>query len=155
MISSFRAMQDEFILSSFDQLSTCELYEILRAHADVFTAEEHILYPDADGQDYDCLHVFSMDTNGTVTSYLRMLRKNDEDAVIQLGRVLTRVHRTGLGTRLLKASMNAAATYLDAQELYIESQKHAVGFYRKAGFDVTSGDFMEAGIVHVQMRKHL
>lgn len=44
---------------------------------------------------------------------------------------------------------------LRAREIYLESQKHAEGFYLKAGFETMSADFVEAGIPHVQMRRNL
>ena len=136
-----------FHVCSFDALTTHELYEILRARADVFVGEEKILYPDADGLDYKSLHVFCTDPTGKVTAYLR-----DEPGTVQMGRVLTRVHGTGAGRKLLSAGIQTARECLDAREIYVESQKHAEGFYAKTGFEVTSEDFIEAGIPHVQMR---
>lgn len=141
-----------FHVRSFDALTTHELYEILRARADVFVGEEKILYPDADGLDYKSLHVFCTDPTGKVTAYLRMFPKEDEPGTVQMGRVLTRVHGTGDGRKLLNAGIQAARECLNAREIYVESQKHAEGFYAKAGFAVTSEDFIEAGIPHVQMR---
>lgn len=145
--------ENGFYIRSFDALNTKELYEIMRARADVFTREEKILYPDADGIDYDCIHVFSMNEKGVVTSYLRIYDKEDEDHVVQMGRVLTRVHGQGLGGKLLEEALRVAFDDLKAHEVYVESQKHAEGFYLKAGFEVTSDDFIEAGIPHVKMRK--
>ena len=49
----------------------------------------------------------------------------------------------------------AAKEHMHAGEVYIESQKHAQGFYEKSGFYVVSGEFMEAGVPHVEMRKKL
>lgn len=37
--------------------------------------EEKILYQDADGVDYGALHVFNMNAEGCVSSYLRMFPK--------------------------------------------------------------------------------
>ena len=69
-----------------------------------------------------------------------------------MGRVLTRDHGTGLGMKLLNAGIQAAGEWMDAREIYVESQNYAEGFYAKAGFKVTSEDFIEAGVLHVQMR---
>ena len=144
-----------FHVRSFDALTSHELYEIFRARADVFIGEEKILYPDADGLDYKSLHVFCTDYTGRVTAYLRMFPKEDEPGTVQMGRVLTRIHGTGVGKKLLNAGIQAARECLDAREIYVESQKHAEGFYLKAGFAVASEDFVEAGIPHVQMRMSL
>lgn len=142
-----------FEVRSFDELTTRELYEIMRARSDVFVNEEKILYPDADGLDYLSTHVFSIGDDGQVSSYLRMYPKPGEPGVYQMGRVLTREHGRGLGMALVQRGLAAARDKLGAREVYVESQKHAEGFYLKAGFETTSGEFIEAGIPHVQMRK--
>jgi ElaA protein len=147
-----RTKIEEFYICSFDALTLNELYEILRARADVFVGEEKILYPDADGIDYDAVHVFSISADGKVTAYLRMFPKADEPGVVQMGRVLTREHGRGLGYKLLMAAVRGACQYMNACGIYLESQKQAEGFYRKAGFMTTSAEFIEAGVPHVQMR---
>ena len=40
---------------------------------------------------------------------------------------------------------------LGCEKIYINSQKHAIGFYEKFGFEVTSEEFLEAGIPHKSM----
>lgn len=144
---------DDFEVRSFDNLNTHELYEILRARADVFVGEEEILYPDVDGIDYDSIHVFQTDEAGKVTAYMRLFPKADEPDVAQMGRVLTRVHGQGLGGRLLRAGIKVAFGCMHAGSIYLESQKHAQGYYEKEGFLATSDDFLEADVMHVQMRK--
>ncbi len=37
----------------------------------------------------------------------------------------------------------------------MDAQKHAVGFYEKFGFETTSTDFLEEGVVHVVMELKL
>jgi len=148
-------MMRTFTAKYFDELTTHDLYEIFRARTNVFTGEEKILYPDADGVDYNCIHVYHMDENGLVQAYLRMFMKQDEPGTVQMGRVLTVERGTGLGKELVMFAAKAAVKMLQADEIYIESQKHAIGFYEKLGFRITSDEFMEAGIPHVQMRLSL
>lgn len=155
MMTGIRKTIGSFQVCSFDTLTTQELYEILRARADIFVGEEKILYPDADGMDYKSVHIFRMDEKGSVTSYLRMFPKEDEPGTVHIGRVLTRVHGQGLGRQLLEAAFQAAGEVMQAEEIYVEAQKHAEGFYCAMGFQTTSDDFLEAGVVHVQMRKKL
>lgn len=144
-----------FCYKRFDELTTVELYEILRARADVFTAEEEILYPDADGLDYDAVHVFSVGENNIVTSYLRMFPKSSEPGTMQMGRILTREHGKGLGKELMRAAMDYACSELGVKSFYMASQDHAVGFYEMLGFHVTSEPFIEAGVPHVEMRREV
>ena len=141
-----------FEVKRFDDLSTRELYEILRARADVFTTEEEILYPDADGLDYDAIHVFAMGTDGRVKAYLRMFAKEGEPDVLQMGRILTVDRGAGLGKALMRAAMDYAVTEMDIRSFHMNSQEHAAGFYEKLGFERTSEVFIEAGIPHVEMR---
>lgn len=155
MVPTVNETIDGFQVRSFDQLTTREVYEILRARADIFVGDQHVVEPDPDGIDYDSLHLFAADDNGTVTAYLRIFMKADEPDVAQMGRVLTRVHGQGQGGKLLAAGIKTCETCLHAREIYLESQKHAQGYYEKQGFVATSDDFMEAGIPHVQMRKNL
>lgn len=143
-----------FRVRSFSVLTVRELYEILRVRCDVFVKEEEIFYPDVDGIDYDSIHVFSVNRDGLVTSYLRMFFKSDEDNVMQFGRVLTRVHGTGMGSELLQFSLKVAGN-MGAGEVYVESQEHAKNFYLKNGFRIVSDVFIEAGIPHIKMRKLL
>ena len=51
--------QKEIIKSKFfDELSTRELYEILKARAEIFVVEQNCVYQDLDDLDYRSLHVF-------------------------------------------------------------------------------------------------
>ena len=135
-------MGDErnLIIRTFDKLSTAELYEILRLREAVFIVEQNCPYPEADGKDP-----------------VRLYQKKDEPGTVQVGRVVTSaaVRGTGLGRRLLHEGVVHAAQEMGAERLYLEAQVYAVGFYRKEGFEVTSGEFLEDGIPHVEMRRAL
>ena len=135
----------------FSELTTVELYEILRSRAEIFVVEQNCVYQDLDAVDYESIHVFS-EENGRVTSYLRIFQKKDEENTIQIGRVLTLEHGKGLGTKLLEEGLKSAKTKYPGYEIYIEAQVYAIGYYEKFGFKVTSEEFLEDGIPHVQMR---
>ena len=42
----------------FDELTTKELYEILKARAEIFVVEQNCVYQDLDDVDYRSLHIF-------------------------------------------------------------------------------------------------
>ena len=84
----------EFAAKTFEELSSLELYEILKARSAIFIVEQNCVYQDLDDLDYRSLHIFSMEDQ-KVTSYLRAYWKNRD--VVQIGRVLTMKHGTGLG----------------------------------------------------------
>ncbi len=45
-------------IKTFSELTTQELYEILKSRAEVFVKEQGIVYVDADDVDYVSLHAF-------------------------------------------------------------------------------------------------
>ena len=132
----------------FDELSTNELYEILRARAEIFVVEQNCVYQDLDGIDYESLHVFA-EEGGKVTAYLRAFYK-DEDTV-QMGRVLTLRHGEGLGGKLLREGMAQIRARMHPAKIWIDAQCYATGFYEREGFRICSEEFLEDGIPHVRM----
>lgn len=146
----------DLIVKTFDKLSAAELYEILRLREAVFIVEQNCPYPEADGKDPEAVHLWYAGEDGRVAAYLRLYQKKDEPGTVQVGRVVTlaAVRGTGLGRRLLHEGVGYAAREMGAERLYLEAQVYAVGFYRKEGFEVTSGEFLEDGIPHVQMRRN-
>ncbi len=136
----------------FNELTTTELYEILKARATIFVMEQNIKYVDMDDIDYRSLHIFYED-GGNVAAYLRAYVKERE--VIQIGRVLTIKHGTGLGGELLKAGIEQIKKKYSPKKIYLESQSYAIGYYELEGFKVCSDEFMEAGIPHVKMELEL
>ena len=77
----------------FHELTTKELYEILKARTEIFVLEQNCVYQDMDDKDYGSLHVF-YEEDGKVIAYLRAFSK--EAGIIQMGRVLTLQHGKGL-----------------------------------------------------------
>lgn len=87
--------------------------------------------------------------DGRVTACLRAFRK-DADTV-QMGRVLTLKHGTGLGGELLKRGIREIREQMGPKRILIEAQTYAAGFYAREGFKAVSGEFPEDGIPHVKM----
>ena len=139
---------DMFVARTFDELTTGEIYEILKARAAVFVVEQNIVYQDMDDKDYDSLHVFC-EEHGKVTAYLRAFEI--EPGVVRMGRVLTLQHGQGLGGKLLKFGIDEIRRRYSPKKIAIDSQCHAIGFYEKVGFKVCSDEFLEEGIMHVKM----
>ena len=137
-----------FIAKTFEELTTKEIYEILKARAAVFVVEQNIVYQDMDDKDYDSLHVFC-EEDGRVTAYLRAFKV--ESDVVRMGRVLTLQHGQGLGGKLLNYGLEEIRRKFLPKVITIDSQCHAIGFYEKAGFRVCSEEFLEEGIMHVKM----
>ncbi|MDD6681003.1 GNAT family N-acetyltransferase [Galactobacillus timonensis] len=138
----------EFIVKTFDELTTTELYEILKVRSAVFVVEQKCPYQDIDELDYRSVHMYFRDGND-IAAYLRAFYK--EPDVVQIGRVLTIKRGAGLGGKLLHQSLLEIADHMPCRKIYLEAQSYATGFYGREGFQITSDEFLEDGIPHRQM----
>ena len=137
-----------WISKTFEELTATEIYEILKSRAEIFIKEQGINYVDPDDVDYESLHIFGVD-NHRVEAYLRAYR-SDNDSV-KVGRVLTLSHGKGDGTELIKYAIQEIPRRMKCKQIIMDAQKHAVPFYERFGFVVTSGEYLEEGVVHVDM----
>ena len=139
-------------IKTFDQLTGKEIYEILRSRAEVFVKEQKISYVDPDGVDYKSWHIFAMD-NDQVCAYLRAFK--DSEDTIKIGRVLTLVHGKGTGTQLMKYAISELKAKTGCRKIIMDAQSHAISFYQRLGFTITSEEYLEEGIPHVDMELKL
>ena len=117
----------------------------------VFVVEQGV--PEAlewDGLDPQCRHVLARAANGAPIGAGRLLPDG------HIGRMAGRSNwrRKGVGFTLLLELLRIARSRGDAAAI-LHAQTHAIDFYRRAGFAVSSAEFMEAGIPHVEMRLQL
>lgn len=138
----------KLVAKYFEELSTTELYEILKSRAEIFVVEQNCVYQDLDDKDYKSLHVF-YESKGKVVAYLRAFVKDEK--VVQMGRVLTLEHGKGLGGRLIKEGIKLIKEKMKSECIYIEAQCYAIGFYEREGFKICSEEFLEDEIPHMQM----
>lgn len=134
----------------FNELTTTELYEILKSRNEIFVVEQNCIYQDLDDIDYRSLHIF-YESNGRIMAYLRAFEKDSATKTIQMGRVLTLTHGIGLGGQLLKEGILQIKEKMNPSSIYIEAQCYATGFYEREGFVISSNEFLEDGIPHVEM----
>ena len=146
--SGRREMNGGFVVKTFPELTSSEVYEILRSRAEVFVKEQGIRCIDPDGTDYESLHLFRL-RDGRIQAYLRAYKT--AEGFVKIGRVLTLVHGQGTGTELMRFAMKILPEKTGCRRIVMDAQKHAVPFYERLGFTVTSGEYLEEGIVHVDM----
>ena len=138
----------KLVSKSFEELTTRELYELLRARSEVFVVEQKCAYRDIDGLDYQSMHMF-YEENDKVIAYLRAFKA--DEVTVQMGRVLTIQRGTGLGGRLLKDGIIQIKEKFQPKKILIEAQCYATGFYEREGFKIISDEFLEDDIPHVMM----
>ena len=134
-------------VKDFEELTTRELYEILKLRVDVFVVEQACPYPEIDGKDYEAIHIY-LENQGYILAYARVY---EEDGEIHLGRVISKERRKGYGSLILKESIKAATDKYKTTKIHIEAQSYAKNLYAKAGFVEDSEVFLLDGIEHVKM----
>ncbi|MBQ8849001.1 MAG: GNAT family N-acetyltransferase [Clostridia bacterium] len=139
----------ELKIKFFEELTTRELYEILRARSEIFLLEQRIVCQDLDRVDYDALHCFLWEGD-EVLACLRAYRT--EENTVKIGRVLSITHGKGLGSRLMRAALPEIKGKFGCDTVTVNAQTHAEGFYKSFGFVTTSDEFLEEGVPHVAMR---
>ena len=139
-------------IKTFPELSTTELYEIIKARFNVFYLEQHIIYPDLDDIDYLATHI-AIFRKGHVIAYSRLFPDNVPGQYI-LGRVLTIERSKGFGKYIILQAEQQALS-VGAQTLALHAQIQTVPFYESLGYTTVGDIFEEAGIPHVLMKKSL
>lgn len=139
-------------VKSFDQLTTRELYEILKTRAAVFVVEQNCVYQDLDDIDFKSTHIM-LYSDGELVAYSRVF-KDDESDLWHIGRVLTTQRLKHFGLRIMEEAIRVAKEK-GAQLIEIEAQSYAIGFYEQLGFKVSSDEFILDGIPHRRMLLHI
>ncbi len=143
-----------FVSKEFNDLTTKELYEILKSRAEIFVVEQKISYVDMDDVDFVSRHFF-LEDGGRVVAYLRAFYMDEEKTTLKIGRVLSVKHGIGLGTELMNRTLEEIKENNLCKKIFISAQKHAVPFYREFGFEVVSDEYFEEGIPHLSMEKYI
>ena len=134
----------------FQELTTEELYGILKLRVDVFVVEQNCPYRELDDRDQNAVHVWLQDEDG-ILAYLRVMDRGIENESVSIGRVVAAKRRCGLGNRILAEGIRAAKEVFLADSIYLEAQVYAKGLYEKQGFRQISEEFLLDGIPHVRM----
>ena len=140
----------ETVVKKFSQLTTEELYEILRVRAAVFVVEQNCAYQDLDGVDLEAYHVF-LKEDGKIVAYLRVVDKGKRLDEVSVGRVISLRRRQGLGGALMREGLRVAKEKFGATIVKVGAQVYAKPFYESVGFSQISGEYLEDGIPHIYM----
>jgi predicted GNAT family N-acyltransferase len=103
-----------------------------------------------DGEDEGSRHAMVFAPDGTPVGTARLL----PDGRIGRMAVLKEWRGRGAGSALM-VFLLALARKMGFEDVKLHAQTHAAGFYARHGFTAHGGEFMEAGIPHVEMSKKL
>ena len=134
----------------FSELTTDELYELLRIRSEVFVVEQNCVYQDMDGDDQASVHLWLTDQD-RVVALCRVCPAGTHMKEVSIGRVITTERGKGYGKRIMLAGIEAAKEYFGATAIEIEAQEYAKGFYEQVGFRQSSDPFILDGIPHIKM----
>ena len=141
----------------FAELTTTELYALLRLRCEVFVVEQDCAYADLDGRDTEpgTVHHWITDGDeahgmacGEVSAYLRALA--EPDGTTRVGRVVTAPAARGRG---MAARLVEHVGSVVAGPIVLDAQSHLVGWYEQLGYVVDGDEFVEDGIPHIPMRR--
>lgn len=151
------------VWSRFGDLSGREVHDLLKLRQDIFVVEQECPYPDIDGKDLETLHFRLLDSvSGHLAGACRVfLPEGDESSnpeqgqMSRIGRVVidSAYRGQGLGRLLMRASLEKLDELAPQANIVLGAQAHLQEFYASFGFERCSEDYLEDGILHLDMIK--
>ncbi|WP_421802088.1 GNAT family N-acetyltransferase [Flagellimonas sp.] len=141
-------------VKAFDELTTKELYQILRLRSAVFVVEQDCVYQDVDNRDQKALHVIGK-KGGEIVAYTRIFKPGDYFENVSIGRVVVSQdqRKYGLGKQIMQASLAAIEQKFTNKPIEISAQSYLLKFYTELGFNAFGEEYLEDGIPHMRMLK--
>jgi predicted GNAT family N-acyltransferase len=128
--------------------------EVVALRTRVFVEEQGVPAEiEQDEHDATAVHALARDDDGRVVATGRLLVR-DGRAVVGRMAVDAAVRGRGYGAAVL-AELHRQALALGLAEVELHAQVGARGFYERAGYTAVGEEYLEAGIVHVTMRRPL
>ncbi|RIL08932.1 MAG: GNAT family N-acetyltransferase [Proteobacteria bacterium] len=140
--------------SAFEQLSSSELYEVLRLRQEVFIVEQNCPYLDADGTDRSSYHLLGWsEEDKRLVAYARLVKPGIKYAEASIGRVVTSssARGTGCGKLLVAEAIVQIKSLCPGIGIRISAQQYLERFYKEFGFETVSPPYDEDGIPHIEM----
>ncbi|MGF1779655.1 GNAT family N-acetyltransferase [Vibrio nomapromontoriensis] len=140
---------------TFNELSTLELYRLLKLRVDVFVVEQTCPYPELDDKDHqEGVHQLLGYHGDELIACARLLPKGASYNEVSIGRVATKEnHRgNGLGHDLIDQAIKECDRLWPNENITIGAQYHLQAYYGKHGFCACSEQYLEDDIPHIDMR---
>jgi ElaA protein len=142
--------------SRFSELTTADLYAVVRLREAVFIVEQNCPYPDADGRDPNAWHLLGWlqrSQERALVAYARIFEPGVRYDQGSIGRVVTagEVRGTGVGKALMAEALRRLQSLAPGQPVKIAAQRRLEDFYLGFGFRTVSDPYEEDGITHVDM----
>ena len=141
------------VIKKFSELSTEEIYNILKLRSEVFVVEQNCVYQDIDEKDKKATHLF-IEKNNEIIAYTRIFKKGyyyEENPSI--GRVVVSKKERGkkLGKEIMLNSIEFIKKEIEGRKIELSAQKYLDKFYKDLDFYAEGEDYLEDGIPHQRM----
>ena len=138
----------------FDDLGVDGVYDMLALRCRVFIVEQ-VPFLDPDGADRRAWHLLGRDEAGALRAYLRLLDPGVKFDEPSIGRVAVdaALRRRGVAHELMRRGLAQCAAQWPGRAIRISAQAHLQPFYRQHAFATVSGEYLDDGIAHVDMRR--
>ncbi|MDR4894593.1 MULTISPECIES: GNAT family N-acetyltransferase [unclassified Chryseobacterium] len=145
-------MEIEYFVKSFEELTTTELYQILKLRNEIFIVEQNCAYQDIDDKDLKCYSLMCM-VDEKLAGYTRIVPKGLSYEDASIGRVVigSDFRGVGLGKQLIKNSIRACKEVFGESKIRISAQLYLLKFYNSLGFREIGNPYDEDGIPHIEM----
>ena len=141
------------VIKKFSELSTEEIYNILKLRAEVFVVEQNCVYQDIDEKDKKATHLF-IEKNNEIIAYTRIFKKGDYyEENPSIGRVVVSKKERGknLGKEIMLNSIEFIKKEMEGRKIELSAQKYLDKFYKDLDFYSEGEDYLEDGIPHQRM----
>ena len=141
-----------FVSKHYRELSTDELYELLKLRAAVFVVEQNCPYQDCDDKDKSAVHLLGFEDD-VLVGYARLLPEGvSYENYCSIGRVVTspEARNKSYGKLLMKEAIRFCETHFPFP-IKISAQAYLEKFYQDLGFTTVSEPYLEDEIPHIGM----
>jgi len=139
-------------IKSFEELTTQELYEIIRLRIAIFVVEQNCPYQDADKKDEKSFHLMGY-KNNELLAYARILPPGISYPDVSIGRVVSSstVRGKGIGKLLMTQALAEIKNKFGSTSVRISAQSYLINFYSSFGFISVGEEYLEDNIPHQEM----
>ncbi|ASA57163.1 GNAT family N-acetyltransferase [Vibrio gazogenes] len=143
-------------LLSFPELTTTQLYQLIKLRIDVFVVEQTCPYPELDDKDHmPGVHHLLGYQDEKLVACARLMPAGISYPGSSIGRIATHtcVRGEGVGHQLLTYAIEQCVHLWPETPIEIGAQTQLETFYRQYGFVPTSEPYLEDGISHIDMKR--
>lgn len=136
----------------YNDLSLDQLFDLLELRTAVFVVEQDCPYQEVDEKDKSSYHVLGYSKQELI-AVARIIPKGLSYKEVSFGRVaIKKEYRgKGLANLLSKKLISYISVHLNEAVIRISAQCYLQAFYENHGFKISSKEYLEDGIPHIEM----